>query len=344
MNDLHHNTNANSLFQVATSFLVLYVATVVVIFVPDFDHDLIRFVLISALFLISFLFQFYILNQKVKTERRRKNELSQILREQDMTARMLVRRDRDLTSINEQLREIDAMKSEFVSVAAHQLRTPLSGLKWSLDMLITEQVGKLSVEQKSLLMKSYESNERMISLVNNLLNVDRIEAGRTDLELTPLNMKDVVESVLYYILPQVHDKGIDLDLQAPSDLPNVHADGQKIREAVQNIIENAVKYTPQSGKVIIKLTASGSSVTVSVSDTGIGIPKEQQGDVFKKFFRSINAVRVKTGGTGLGLFVAREIVKKHNGTVEFESEEGKGTTFRITLPVAENERGGKNTQ
>ncbi|MGM0482604.1 MAG: sensor histidine kinase [Patescibacteria group bacterium] len=331
----------SALFQVTTSFLVLYVATVVVIFVPDFDHDIIRFALLSSLFVISFLFQFYILETQVINERRRKEQLKALLSEQDRTARMLIRRDRALSQLNEHLREIDELKSEFVSVAAHQMRTPLSGIKWSLDMLAREQAGPVNPKQKRMLLKGYESNERMILLVNNLLNTDRIESGRTELQMRKVNLKDVVNNLIYYIKPQAKSKGVDVNISSDADIPHIEADPEKIRDAVQNILENAVKYTEEGGVINIDVHSEKGRVILSISDDGIGIPEGSKKDIFSKFHRGENAVKMRTEGSGLGLFVSKEIVERHDGTIWFESEEGKGTTFYVSIPVADNLKGFK---
>ena len=325
----------SSLFQITVSFLVLYVATIVVIFIPDFDHDLIRFALLSALFTISFLFQFYILDYKIKDEKMNKNNLERLLLEQDKTARMLIRRDRALSKANERLREIDKLKSEFVSVAAHQMRTPLSGIKWSLDMLAKGHLGPINVKQKRMLLKSYESNERMILLVNNLLNTDRIESGRTELNLARMDLRDLITNVLYYIYPQANSKEIDVNISAEEERTPVEVDPGKMREVFQNILENAVKYTEKGGRIDIDIYHEKENAVVSVSDTGIGIPEDFKDKIFTKFYRGDNAVKMKTEGSGLGLFVAKEIIERHGGRLTFESEEGVGSTFYVSIPVTE---------
>ncbi len=328
------NTNLSAMFQIIFSFLVLYLATMVVIFIPDFEHDFIRFILLTSLFIISFLFQFYILNFKIKEEKKYKKQLERLLGEQDRTARMLIRRDRALSEANERLRDMDLLKSEFVSVAAHQMRTPLSGIKWSLDMLAKEVVGSINVKQKRLLLKSYESNERMIALVNNLLNTDRIESGKTDLKITKTNLENIVNNVLYYIYPQATSKKIHINISYEKKLPFVFVDQEKMREVIQNVLENAVKYSNEKGVIDVKLYSENECLVVSISDNGVGIPESFKKDVFSKFCRGSNAVKMKTEGSGLGLFVANEIVKMHQGQITFESEEGSGTTFFISIPVS----------
>ena len=323
----------SALFQITTSFLVLYVATLVVIFIPDFDHDVLRFTLLSSLFIISFLFQFYILESQVLTERSRKEQLSSILSEQDRTARMLIRRDRALSRLNEHLREADGLKSEFVTVAAHQMRTPLSGVKWCLDMLASEQVGPINSKQKKMLLKTYESNERMILLVNNLLNTDRIESGRTDLDLEEADIKDIIDNIIYYIKPQTDSKGIELKVSSEDVLPKAELDTEKFQDAIQNIVENAVKYIDKNGKIDIRIYNKDGMVVTEVSDNGIGISEASKEKVFAKFHRGENAVKMRTEGSGLGLFVSKEIVERHNGSISFESKEGGGTTFYVSVPA-----------
>ncbi len=327
---------SRALLQLTASFLLLFIATLFTVFILNIDHDIVRFSFLSSIFLISFLFQFYILRSQILTETKRKNQLRCLLGEQDRTARMLIRRDRALSEANERLREIDRLKSEFVSVAAHQMRTPLSGIKWSLDMLAKETVGPVNVKQKRLLLKSYESNERMILLVNNLLNTDRIESGRAQLEFVRAHLKDIIDNVLYYISPQAKGKKITIDFSFEDDLPYVSVDTEKIREVMQNIIENAVKYSEEGGTIHLGLYTKEKNVVVSVKDEGIGIPKNFRGDIFTKFYRGDNAVKMKTEGSGLGLFVAKEIVERHGGEIYFESKEGAGTTFYILIPIAEN--------
>lgn len=327
------NNNTSALFQIIVSFLVLYLATMVVIFIPDFESDFIRFSLLSSLFIISFLFQFYILDYKIKEEKKHKKQLERLLSEQDRTARMLIRRDRALSEANERLREMDVLKSEFVSVAAHQMRTPLSGIKWSLDMIAKEMVGPINVKQKRLLLKSYESNERMIALVNNLLNTDRIESGKTKLELVNTNLKNIIDNVLYYIYPQATSRDITVNVSYDNKLPTVDVDQEKIREVIQNILENAVKYSNKGGIIDISTYIENEFLVISIKDNGIGIPENFKRELFSKFSRGNNAVKIKTEGSGLGLFVANEIVKMHHGTITFESEEGSGTTFFVSIPI-----------
>jgi signal transduction histidine kinase len=255
--------------------------------------------------------------------------------EQDMGAKLLIRRDLELARANDRLQALDASKSQFVSVAAHQLRTPLSAIRWALQMLIDGDIGKMNEEQKKMLIRTAESNHRMIQLVNDLLDVDHIEAGKMSYVFIQLDIVDVVKSVLQELAPLATEKGVLFEF---CDLGEKHtivrADPGKIRLVVENIVENAVKYTPAEGKVTICVYDADDSVELRVTDTGIGIPQVHREQIFKKFFRAKNAVQMETSGSGLGLFVAKEILDRHQGRIWFESLEGKGTVFHFTIPRA----------
>lgn len=260
-------------------------------------------------------------------------DLKRVNDELDRASRMLVRKDLELSRANERLRELDKTKSEFISVAAHQLRTPLSAVKWIFSMLLEDAHSPLSDEQKSLVRKGFESNERMIRLINDLLTVSRIEAGKFRYQFFPLRLSDIVASVIEDFKGPASDRNIELVYVEPeADLPIALLDPEKMRSALQNLIENAVKYTLAGGTVTVRLDREGESVRCSVSDTGIGIAKADQPKMFSRFFRSASAMKIETDGSGLGLFITRTIVERHGGRVWFETEEGKGTTFFFTIP------------
>jgi signal transduction histidine kinase len=226
------------------------------------------------------------------------------------------------------------LKSEFVSIVAHQLRTPLAGIKWTLDMLISGDLGSLSAEQKTFLLKIHEGNERMIRFVNDLLSINRIEMGRLEYNFTSLNLQHVAESVLLDIYPLANKKQIEINFRGKGlKIPQVAADPEKIRVAFQNILENAVKYTPVGGHITMELRNRGNEVLTTISDDGIGMPKEEQKGVFNRFYRAPSAVKMQTEGSGLGLYLVKAIVEAHGGKVWFDSDKGKGTTFYFSIPV-----------
>ncbi|OGG77827.1 hypothetical protein A3B35_03445 [Candidatus Kaiserbacteria bacterium RIFCSPLOWO2_01_FULL_54_24] len=246
---------------------------------------------------------------------------------------------RDLLQMNTQLKELDRIKTEFISVAAHQLRTPLSALKWTLGLLIDEHTENLSVEQKSLLMKGFESNERIIKLINEMLVVTRIESGKIKLTFAPIHIEDLIESIVLDFAGQAHVRKVVLSFDRPKEhLPFISADSEQVRNVIQNLIENSIRYTLDGGFIRLNASAEGRMVKVTVADTGIGIPAKQQSSIFNKFFRADNAARHRTDGSGLGLFIAKNIVEKHGGQLTFESTEGSGTTFYLTLPISTNDR------
>ena len=227
---------------------------------------------------------------------------------------------------------IEQMKSQFVSVAAHQLRTPLSIIKWSLSLLL-ESSGKLTKEQKDLIEKSYQTNERMIRLVNDLLNVARIEEGRFVYRPKIVELSELVQRVYDSLKDLAKRKNIKFEWHNTEEKKIVKVDVEKIELAIRNLVENALHYTPSGGKVTITLSTDKGKAIFSVKDTGVGIPKDQQDRVFSKFFRGSNVVKMETEGTGLGLFITKNIIEAHGGKIWFKSEEGKGTQFWFTLPL-----------
>ncbi|MFH0818732.1 MAG: ATP-binding protein [Patescibacteria group bacterium] len=228
---------------------------------------------------------------------------------------------------------IDKQKTEFISVASHQLRTPLSSIKWFIEMLLHGDAGKLKNEQSDLLNEAYESNERMIKLVNDLLNVSRIEQGRVSVEPHPTDFQKMVKSVLRELTPSIKAKQIKVNLKTISHLKNLYIDAELIRQVVQNLLTNAIKYTPPQGQVNIDICLKGNNVQFSVQDTGFGIPEDQKSNIFKKFFRASNAVSKETEGNGLGLYLAKSVVESSGGKMWFDSVEHKGSTFYFTLPL-----------
>jgi len=265
----------------------------------------------------------------------RTQELKQKVEELNVSNQLLFKREADLTLANERLLELDKVKSEFISVAAHQLRTPLSAIKWTLSLLIDENSDNLNSEQKSLLLKGYESNERIIALINEMLIVTRIESGKAQYNISSTRMEDLIENVIVDFAGQTHVRNIKFAFDKPATkLPYVNIDPEKIRSVLQNMIENAVKYTKDGGNINIGASLQDDGkIRVTVKDNGIGIPAHQQASVFNKFFRADNAVKVQTDGSGLGLFIAKSIIEKHGGTMWFESTEGVGSTFYFNIPV-----------
>lgn len=229
-------------------------------------------------------------------------------------------------------KEIEHMKSEFVSLASHQLRSPLSSLKWLLEIMLRGRIGTFSDEQTKVLAQMNESNERMINTVQSLLNVSRIEEGKTGLELSSVDFNSIVNNAIKDVQAQAQKKGIKIIFEKKK-ITKVMLDPEKIKIVVQNIIDNAVKYTTENDSVKIHTSEAKGKINFSVSDSGIGIPEAEQSKIFVKFHRSENARLLSVHGTGLGLYIAQKIVLAHKGKIWFESKKDKGTTFYIELPT-----------
>lgn len=236
-------------------------------------------------------------------------------------------------------KKVQTLKSEFVSIAAHQLRTPLSAIKWTLTSLLDGDFGPLNDDQKKYLGKTNLSNERMINLVDDLLNLSRIEEGRYIYRTSVIPMEDLINAVLKAVELKANEKRIKLNLKIEKGLPDVDVDEEKIKLVVQNLIENAINYSPQksSVQISVKNNTEKGEIALSIKDSGIGIPEEQKERIFTKFFRAENAVRTETVGSGLGLFIDKNVIEAHNGKIWFESALGKGSTFYFSLPYVQKD-------
>ncbi|MBI4837163.1 MAG: HAMP domain-containing histidine kinase [Candidatus Portnoybacteria bacterium] len=244
----------------------------------------------------------------------------------DMTRKLKESRER------EEL--IEKMKTEFVSLAAHQLRTPLSAIKWALRMVLDEETGKVNPNQREMLERTYQSNEKMIALINDLLNVARIEEGRFLYKPADASPEEIVDSIIDSLKDKAERKNIELAYERPPlSLPLVKMDKEKINIALTNLIANAINYTLPGGKVAIKLSSGAGNVEFSVQDNGVGIPEAEKERIFTKFFRASNVIKLDTSGTGLGMFITKNIIEAHDGKIWFESKENKGTAFHFTLPI-----------
>jgi signal transduction histidine kinase len=228
---------------------------------------------------------------------------------------------------------IDKLKSEFITIAAHQLRTPLSAVKWALKMVVGGDAGPVNKEQKDLLDKGYSSNERMIRLVNDLLNVSRIEEGKYGYDFKSQDFNEILNIVIENAYAFIRQNNLKLEISKQAKKTEIYADKEKMVLVLQSIVDNAIKYTPEFGKVKISLFNEKDMLKISVKDSGVGIPNDDLKKIFFKFFRASNVVRMQTEGSGLGLFMAKNIIEKHGGRINLSSEEGIGTEVVFDLPL-----------
>ncbi len=236
--------------------------------------------------------------------------------------------ERDITKE----KAIDRAKTEFVSLASHQLRTPLSTMNWYNEMLMSGDLGALTAKQKDYLAEIYHGSKRMGELVDALLSVSRIELGTFALEAQEIDLCDVGKDVLRDLDQEIRAKKLSISCPGIETPLRFSLDPRLARIILQNLLSNAVKYTPQGGKVSLEMKVENETLMVTVSDTGIGIPKEQQGRMYEKFFRADNVRTTDTTGTGLGLYIVKSLLATAGGTIRFESEEGKGSVFTVTVP------------
>jgi len=252
-------------------------------------------------------------------------EIAELARELDLMRENLAR-------ANEREKTISAVKTEFIFIAAHQLRTPLSGVKWALKTLLAGDVGRITKMQRRYIERAYDSNERMIRLVADLLDVSRLEEGKFGYEFAVTDFRAFAGSIAEEYRPRFEEKRIAFEIHLPGTRMPVSFDPDRLALALRNVIENALGYTEHGGRVSLNVTESPDGIAVEIADTGVGIPENQREKLFTKFFRGENVIRMQTEGTGLGLFIARNVITAHGGSIAVASEEGKGTTVTFRIP------------
>jgi signal transduction histidine kinase len=242
-------------------------------------------------------------------------------------------RTRELSLALEEVKKISKRKTDFISSVSHELRTPLTSIKGYASILLAEKLGTLPPEIKERLAKINRHSDELVHMVNDLLDIARIESGRATMKREAYNVAEIISTVSDLISIQFKNKNIELTLNIQKGLPSVLVDRSQIERIFINLLGNAIKFTPQDGKITVKAHTEGEFVQVDVADTGIGIPPDAMPMIFDEFYRVDNPINQQTKGTGLGLSLVKNIVLAHGGKIWVESKVGKGTSFNFTLPV-----------
>jgi len=230
--------------------------------------------------------------------------------------------------------ETNKMKSEFVSIASHQLKTPLSEIKWGTELFLSKHKEDAEKDFLNFVEKISKSNSKMIGLVNNLLNITRVSQKKFGLKKEQFNILEIINRAIHENKILAKTKSVEINLtDTTKNNSAVVGDSRGIKAVVDNLLSNAIKFT-EKGKIEINIISEENKITACVKDSGVGIPKNEQGRVFQKFFRGSNEARFKTEGTGLGLYLAKNIVEQCSGKMWFKSKEGEGSTFCFSLPAA----------
>jgi len=238
---------------------------------------------------------------------------------------------RKLGVTNQKLRALDETKDEFISMASHQLRTPLTSVKGYISMVLEGDAGQISPLQRKLLNQAFISSQRMVYLISDLLNVSRIRTGKFVIEPITCDLSKVVKSEADQLMETARLRNLELSYDLPDHFPSCVVDETKIRQVIMNFIDNAIYYTPSGGHINLTLVDKPQTIEFTCMDDGLGVPKHEQHHLFSKFFRAGNAKRARPDGTGLGLFMAKKVIIAHGGAIIFKSQEGKGSTFGFSL-------------
>jgi signal transduction histidine kinase len=238
-----------------------------------------------------------------------------------------------ITRSFERLAEASRMKTEFVSIVSHQLRSPLSNLKWAIELLMSGRLGEIEEKQTEYFKILKENSGRMEELVSDLLIVSRLETATLPLKKKEVSLEDLINKLISGLQPFVKASNAEIEFKSEEGLPKILADSSQVRLVVENLLDNAVRYIKDNGKVKVSLEKRGHNLYFKIEDNGVGIPLKDQKFIFQKFFRSENALKYQTQGSGLGLYISKTIIKRSGGKIGFKSQEGVGSTFWFTLPI-----------
>src|SRR4051812_18687109 len=275
---------------------------------------------------------------------RQNRDLVQVLGELEEKRELLERlntkleeSNRELNEANARLRELSAMKEEFLALTTHDLRSPLTVISGVINFFTSGRLGEMTAEQKNMVAMMERNTQNLIELVNDLLDASKLESGTMRLDAATIALRGLVGELNQQLEPLAREKEIALEEDVPEDLPELRADRAKLRRVLVNLVSNALKFTPKGGRVKLGASREGGFVRVSVSDTGVGIPREDLHDIFDKYAQARSRATRSEKGTGLGLYITRQLVELHGGKISVQSEVGRGSTFSFTIPVAEGE-------
>jgi signal transduction histidine kinase len=238
-----------------------------------------------------------------------------------------------ITNSFEKLAEANRMKSEFISIVSHQLRAPLSNLAWAIELLMSGRLGKIEEQQVEYFKILKENSDRMKDLVKDLLIVSKIESARLFLKKEEFSLEELTREIVKEFEPFARASNCEIEFFAEQNLPKIFGDRYQIRQVIENLLDNAIRYTKGKGKVKIRIRKEKNFVHFEIEDNGVGIPKEDQKFIFQKFFRASNVLKYKTQGTGLGLYISKAIIERSGGKIGFKSQERVGSTFWFKLPI-----------
>lgn len=298
---------------------------------PQSTLDLI----IISITIAAFIVGGYFLVKSVKNQVRQKEEIEKL-------AVNLEKSNEELGSANGKLKELDQLKSQFVSLASHQIRAPLTAIKGYASMILEGDYGEMSAQIKNAINIIFQSTENLVKIVGDFLDISRIEQGRMVYDMKDFDLKELAENLIKELKPNIEAKGLSIDLNIePRKKYDINADPNKIKQVIGNLIDNSIKYTPK-GSITVSVHKQADKIFIDISDTGVGIPAEEIPKLFEKFTRAKGANDINVLGTGLGLYVAKEMVTHHEGKIWVESPgKNMGSTFHIELPV-KNSSASKN--
>ncbi len=241
---------------------------------------------------------------------------------------------RKMRRTNEKLKALDETKDDFISMASHQLRTPLTSVKGYISMVLEGDAGKINDTQREMLGQAFFSSQRMVYLISDLLNVSRLKTGKFVIDATQVDLVELVQQEMHQLEESAVSRSLTLTFEAPKDFPTLMFDETKTRQIIMNFVDNAIYYTPAGGHIVVRLLNNPSTVELRVEDDGIGVPKADQHHLFTKFYRAANARQARPDGTGLGLFMAKKVIAAQGGSTLFSSSEGKGSMFGFVFSKA----------